>query len=242
MTDPVKLGFLYPGHSAEDDLPRLANLLSPGVEAIIVHTTVAEDAHTADALLDVGRSDRLLAGAKTLKGLGGVEAACWACTSGSFVFGLEGARKQAEELQDYLGAPVTSTSLAFVDALVATKLNKVAIAATYPKDLARQFADFLREGGTEVVAVRGAEIMSAAEVGTLNERDTIDFVAIGDHPDAEAVLVPDTALHTVTVLEQLEARIGKPVITANQVSMWQTLRIAGELKAQPKLGALFTVT
>lgn len=242
MTDPVKLGFLYPGHSAEDDLPRLANLLSPKVEATIVHTTVAEDAHTIDALLDVGRSDRLLAGARTLKELGGVEATCWACTSGSFVFGLEGARKQVEEVQDYLGAPVTSTSLAFIDALVAAKLNKVAIAATYPQDLAQKFADFLQEGGVQVVAVRGAEIMTAVEAGTLNDRDVIDFVAIGDHPEAEAVLVPDTALHTVAVLEQLEARVGKPVITANQVSMWQTLRLTGELKAQPKLGALFTVT
>src|SRR5207248_11734249 len=43
-----------------------------------------------------------------------------------------------------------------------------------------------------------------------------------DHVDAEAVLLPDTALHTVAWLEALEDACRKPVLTANQVDRKST--------------------
>ncbi len=67
----------------------------------------------------------------------------------------------------------------------------------------------------------------------------LEFAAAADHPDAQAVLLPDTALHTIGLLDQLDARVGKPVLTANQVSVWQGLRLAGEASPRPGLGALF---
>jgi len=97
MTDtaaPVRLGFLYPDFSAEDDYPRLAARLHPPVEAVVVHTSIGEDAHRVDALLDTGAAWRLAEGAERLRATG-VRAAMWACTSGSFVFGLAGAQEQA---------------------------------------------------------------------------------------------------------------------------------------------------
>lgn len=49
----------------------------------------------------------------------------------------------------------------------------------------------------------------------------------------------DTALHTVAWLDEIEARIGKPVLTANQVSLWQGLRLAGPQPTRTGLGTLF---
>jgi maleate cis-trans isomerase len=53
--------------------------------------------------------------------------------------------------------------------------------------------------------------------------------------------VPDTALHTVTVVDELEAALGKPVLTANVVTMWEALRLAGALDTSraDDLGRLF---
>jgi maleate cis-trans isomerase len=53
------------------------------------------------------------------------------------------------------------------------------------------------------------------------------------------VLLPDTALHTIGLLDALDARVGKPVLTANQVSIWQGLRLAGADVARAGLGSLF---
>jgi maleate cis-trans isomerase len=56
---------------------------------------------------------------------------------------------------------------------------------------------------------------------------------------SEAVLLPDTALHTASGLEALEDACGKPILTANQVTVWQALRLAGHPTRQPGLGSLF---
>lgn len=238
MSEKLVLGYLYPGHSAEDDYPRMASMLTTPVEAVVVHTSVGEDAHRVDALLDLGGSERLLEGAARLKEHG-VSAAMWACTSGSFVFGWEGARQQVREIEEFLGVPASSTSIAFVEAIRALNVRHVAVAATYPEDVAQSFADFLNVAGIEVLSVTSEDIITAAEVGTLGRDAVFSFVTAGDHPDAEAVLVPDTALHTAEWIDELEAHLAKPVLTANIVTMWESLRLARKLEPQDRLGTLF---
>ncbi|WP_106241282.1 maleate cis-trans isomerase family protein [Allonocardiopsis opalescens] len=231
------VGFLYPGYSAEDDYPAWERLLGD-VRLPLVHTLMREDAHRVDALLDVGGDDVLAEGARSLRAHG-VDAAVWACTSGSFVFGWQGARRQLHVVEEASGAPATSTSFAFVSAARRLGLRRVAVAATYPHDVAEHFVAFLDVAGIEVVALSSRGIVTAAEVGTLRGDDVAAFVAANDHPGADAVLVPDTALHTAGLVAGLEQRCGKPVLTANQVSIWEGLRLAGADTPREGLGALF---
>ncbi len=65
------------------------------------------------------------------------------------------------------------------------------------------------------------------------------MVRAADHPDAEAVLVPDTAMHTLAIVDDLEAAVGKPVLTANQVTVWKGLQLLGPVPAFAGLGTLF---
>jgi maleate cis-trans isomerase len=231
------VGILYPGRSAEDDYPAMERLLGD-VNLPVVHTLMREDAHRVDALLDIGGPDVLAEGARSLRALG-AQTAIWACTSGSFVFGWDGANTQVAGVSSAAGVPASSTSFAFVNAARHLGLRHVAVAATYPADVAERFAAFLDHAGIEVVALACRGIITAAEVGTLGRDDVLDFVAAHDHPDAEAVLVPDTALHTVAWLDDLEDRLGKPVLTANQVSVWEGLRIAGDRTPRTGVGTLF---
>ena len=238
MTDALRLGFLYPDHAAEDDYPRIGAMLQPPVEAIVIHTSIGEDAHREDALLDTGAEWRLLEGAERLRPHR-PHAAMWACTSGSFVFGLEGAKAQAQAVEDALGVPVRSTSLAFVSAAHALGLRRVAIAATYPDDVARMFQQLLADSGIETVTRGALDIITGAEVGTVEKDRVIEHARANDHPDADAILMPDTALHTVAFLDELEAATGKTVHTANQVTVWEALRLAGRSTPQQGLGRLF---
>lgn len=240
VTSPERLGFLYPDHAAEDDLPWLVNhLFADGsVVADVVHTTIGEDAHTVEALTETGSRWRLDDGARALR-RSRASVAVWACTSGSFVFGLDGARRQAAELAEDFGGPASSTSLAFVAALEALGMRRVAVVASYPEPLARHFVALLGEAGIEVVRADSRGIFTAAQVGTLDGDEVQELVRGADHPDAEAILVPDTALHTVRVLDRLEAAVGKPVLTANQVSVWEGLRLSGAHASSPRAGLLF---
>ncbi len=201
-------------------------------------TRVAEDAHREDALRLTGDESALRDGATELVHAQ-LDCIVWACTSGSFVFGLAGAQRQAAALAAYAGVPATSTSLAFLAACRHLGFRRVALAATYPIDVVSLFERFLHDGGLNVVARSGAGIMTGMEVGTLEREAIVRMVIAADHPDAEAILVPDTALHSVAFLDELDRAAGKPVLTANQVSLWHGLRMAGHPATQPGLGALF---
>jgi maleate cis-trans isomerase len=238
MAVRTRVGLLYPGYAAEDDYSVMEKLLGPSVNLQVVHTSVGEDAHRVDALLDLGGPARLAEGAEQLREYG-VNAVVWACTSGSFVFGWDGARDQVAALEKTLGVPASSTSIAFVEAAQALGLSRVAVAATYPDDVARHFVGFLARGGIDVLRLSSRGIITATEVGTLGRDDVLDLAAANDHPEADGVLLPDTALHTAAWLDELEDRLGKPVLTANQVSVWEGLRIAEHTEPHPGLGVLF---
>ncbi|KIF69762.1 decarboxylase [Streptomyces sp. AcH 505] len=232
------VGLLYPGYSAEDDYPRIEMLFDSDIRLPLFHTEIGEDAHRVDALIRMGADERLAEGVEELR-LAGADSVVWACTSGSFVYGWDGAHEQVRTLALAAGLPASSTSFAFAHAITALGAERVAVAATYPEDVTGYFTDFLKASGAEVVSDRASGIITAAEVGTWGRDEVLELARAGDHPDAEVVLLPDTALHTAAYLPELEEILGKPVLTANQVTVWEGLRLAERQAWAPKLGTLF---
>lgn len=51
--------------------------------------------------------------------------------------------------------------------------------------------------------------------------------------------MPDTAMHSLRWLDHLEVAAAKPVLTANQVTVWEGARLAGGALELPGMGALF---
>ncbi len=239
MKNKLRIGVLYPLYAAEDDYPRLAAALKPPVEVQVVHTD-SPNLHRIDESLITGSREYLLASAEELRPHN-ITVCLWACTSASFAFGVEGAQRQVQDLVDALDVPASSTSLAFLSASQALGLKRVAVAATYPEELSNVFRAFLETGGVEVVHMGCLGVWTGDEVGLMKREEVLRFACANDHPDAEAVLIPDTALHTVDFLPELEAVVGKTVLTANQVTMWEALRLANRLTPQSNLGRLMTV-
>ena len=221
-----RFGFLYPGYAAEHDYPLMAASVDPPVENRVFHTEVPVDAHRPDALRMVGDIELLLEPREEVLAFDPV-ALSWACTSGSFIFGPEGARRQVGEIEKAYDIPSSSTSLSFLRALDHLGIERVAVRATYPEDVARMFGDFVETVGVSVQSVECLHIITGVEVGTLQPDRVIDFVASSTPPDIDAVLVPDTAMATAAFLDDLEEAAGRVVLTANQVTMWDVLRMAG---------------
>lgn len=242
---PVTVGILYPGHAAEEDYPRLEARVNDRAEPAPLHLPVAissigVDEHTFAALFETGSHPRLTEAAARLRSAHRIDSLMWACTSGSFVYGWEGAHHQVQRLEADTGVPTSSTSLAFAHALRALRVQKVAVAASYPEELAEHFAVFLSAAGAEVVQFAAHDIFTAGEVSHLSCEELLTMIRAADAAEAEAVLVPDTAMHTLMHLPALEAAAGKPVLTANQVTVWEGMRIAGVASPRlPELGRLF---
>lgn len=235
---PPTVGLLYPGFGAEDDFPDLVRRLGGSIRLELVHTSVGVDHHEVNALKDLGSTERLAVGARELM-RSEPQSVIWACTSGSFVFGWDGAREQVAALEDVVRVPTSSTSIAFVAALRHLGLTRVAVAASYPRAVAEHFAEFLRRGGITMTKMTSHEIETAAGVGLLSPAQVVDLARSVDTTDAEAVLIPDTAMHTLAVIDELEHAVGLPVLTANQVSVWEGLRLQGAAGPLPNLGVLF---
>ncbi|MFJ9924552.1 MULTISPECIES: maleate cis-trans isomerase family protein [Streptomyces] len=233
------LGFLYPGHFAEDDYPRIEQLLGSDIRVDLVHTDIGEGAQRVAALREMGSAERLREGMERLR-LAGAETVVWACTSGGFVHGWQGAQDQVRTLARLAGMPASSTSFGFVHAARELGVRRVAVGATYPEDVTALFAEFLRAAGLEVTAVHSSGVVTAAEAARWGEEDVLTLARAADDPGADAVLLPDTALHTAACLGLLEKSLSKPVLTANQVTVWEGLRLADRRVNAPELGTLFT--
>ncbi|WP_432133197.1 MULTISPECIES: maleate cis-trans isomerase family protein [unclassified Streptomyces] len=241
------LGFLYPGHAAEDDYPRMEQLLGSDVRVDLVHTDVTDDTDTAeedrdtagdDAVRRLGDPERLSAAAEQLR-LAGAEAVVWASAEGSFRYGWEGAQRQVRALALAAGMPASSTSVGFAHAVAELRVRRVAVGATCPAEVADLFARFLRAADIEAVAVHAAGDRAPEQVAAWGREELLALARAADHPDAQALLLPDTGLRTAGHIPALEEALGKPVLTANQVTVREALRLTDRRVNAPELGALF---
>jgi maleate cis-trans isomerase len=110
--------------------------------------------------------------------------------------------------------------------------------ATYPDAVACRFEAFLASRGTRVANVHTLGILSGWDTPMSLER-LRDEVGLADHPEAEAILIPDTAMPTLHVIAALEAERGKPILSANQVTLWKSLRLAGLHDHPTQYGRIF---
>ena len=155
----------------------------------------------------------------------------YACTSGSFVGGLAGEGALVAAMLD-AGAPAAvTTSGALLAALRHLALTRVAVATPYTADLTVGLSVFLAEAGVEVVAAAGLGLIS--DIWTVPYDVTAELVGETNTDDAQAVFISCTNLPTYDVIATLEAELGKPVLTANQVTIWSALSVIGRKAVGP---------
>ncbi|MBC3190094.1 decarboxylase [Pseudonocardia sp. C8] len=247
-TAPCRIGLLYPTRDCgEDDFVRFAALVDPAIEVAFGYVPWGESvSDVADldpagklaAVRELGEPRRLQQAVDELAGFA-PEVLSWACSSCSFLCGYEGAIHQAADLAERAALPASSTSLAFVAATQALGAQRVSVASVYGEEGTAGFVEFLRAAGISTVHHVAFDAPSDRALARWDRDRIVELVAAGDSDDADAVLVPETALHTAGLLAELEARTGKPVLTATQVTIWRALRQLGRDDRRPGLGTLF---
>jgi maleate isomerase len=164
------------------------------------------------------------------------EVVVYLCASGSFVRGVEGEVAMREQMLA-AGAPkAVTTSGALLESLAHLGIDKVAVATPYVPSLTLRLHMFLEEAGIQVLS--GRELGLGERIWRVTGPTVHDLAVAADHADAQAIFISCTNLATYDVIAPLEATLGKPVITANQVSMWAALRAAGAV-IEPNGQSLF---
>jgi maleate isomerase len=149
----------------------------------------------------------------------------YACTSGSFVEGAAGEEVLRRTILD-AGAPAAcTTSGALIAALRLLGIGRLAIATPYVEPVTRRLVAYLAEHGVRTVSSEGLGLLG--NIWRVTYSQVVEIVRAADNPDAEALFISCTNLPTYDLMEPLEQALGKPVLTANQVTMWAALRAMG---------------
>lgn len=146
----------------------------------------------------------------------------YACTSGSFVRGRAGERRIRGIMTAAGARHAITTSGALLDALAALGVRRLAVGTPYDEQVTSRLADFLRESGVDVVSV--AYLGLRGDVDRVTPASLTCLTAAADDDGADAVFLSCTNLPTFDAIGELEHRLGKPVLSANQVTMWAALR------------------
>jgi maleate isomerase len=146
----------------------------------------------------------------------------YACTSGSFVAGRAGERALVASMRDAGAVAAVTTSGALVEALTALGVTSLAVATPYDAAVTARLHDFLEESGVRVTG--SAHLGLSGRIWTVPYAVTAALVRDVAAARCEAVFVSCTNLPTYDIVAPLEAELGIPVLTANQVTMWACLR------------------
>ncbi|MFT5502826.1 MAG: maleate cis-trans isomerase [Gammaproteobacteria bacterium] len=235
-----KIALISPGGNSEAEYYGFEDRINNNVKIYMFANTLPDcsDEELLDTLVQVGEPERVAAVAEKTRGLG-IDSVVWTCTAGSFLGGPEWSAKQLAAMSEASGCPASSTSRAFVHSLQNLNIKKVSILNIFDPEMGQKFADFIASFGISVVNILHADSLSD-ESEFESQIDWItDSLVKADRAEAGAILFPCTALPSLNAIEAAEAIINKPVLTGNQVSLWDAVRLSGiEAKAE-NMGMLF---
>jgi maleate isomerase len=148
------------------------------------------------------------------------------CSSGSFINGISGEHELREDLTSAGIPTAVTTSGAMLEAMEHLGVSRVAIATPYVAELAHRLEMFLEEA--EIETVGSAHLGLPGGIWQVPYEGVASLVLQANRREAEAIFVSCTNLPTYDVIAPLEAELGKPILTANQVTMWAALRALGQ--------------
>src|ERR1044072_9147437 len=124
------------------------------------------------------------------------------------------------------GAPAgTTTSAGRIEGRRVLRLRRIAVVTPYIDSVTDRLLSFLTEHGVEVVSSVGLGLLD--HIWKVGYSEIVQAVTAVDVPEAGGLVISCTNAPTYDIIGPLERWLGKPVLTANQVTMWSALRHLG---------------
>ena len=136
-----------------------------------------------------------------------------------------------DEISQALDLPTVTTMGTILDAFRALGVTKIAVGSPYPDAVNDAEREYFESQGLTVTADEGLVLFEAQErlrhMNLVREEDVEALAEKIDSPEAQAVFLSCADLATLGVIDTLEKKLGKPVITSVQATFWGSLRAAG---------------
>ena len=214
-------------------------LVAPRDVTVHGHRLWMTNDHATEESLQIMNGE-IEAGARYLA-TASVDVIAYGCTTGSFYKGADSDKEVVELIERAAGVPAAVTSPSVVEALRSFGANKISVASPYPAWNNEKLRAYFEAQGFEVLNMESEPWAAEAGNQGINDQDPeviVEFAAKACLPEADALLCSCTAWRSLEVVEELERRTGKPVVTSNQATIWSSFRLAGIDQPLPGFGSL----
>ena len=161
----------------------------------------------------------------------------YGCTSGTIAAGYDSIKKKIELAKPE--AKVTTPSTAATNALKKMNVSKVSIFTPYSKKLNDEVVDYFKKENFIVTSNSYFDILNDADIAKIDPDYLYDVISKMNLGDAEAVFLSCTNLPALSILDKLEKKLNKVVLSSNQVLIWDTLQTIGKNNSIQGFGKLF---
>lgn len=169
-------------------------------------------------------ADRITHAARGIQPANSLDAIGLACTSMAFSLGQQMVQERLREAHP--NARTTDMATSLIAALKHFDARRVTLLTPYSGRLTELVHRLLEANGVSVTAARHLELLTDAEMTQVAPSSLREALLALDSEESDAAVLGCSALRTLDTgfLDQLEADLGKPVISSQQAFLWHLLR------------------
>ncbi len=160
------------------------------------------------------------------------------CTANSMSDGLEGEGRIKEAIEKASGRPAATTASATMAAFKHFSAKRVVLVSPYPRASHEHELEFLTEAGCEIVGEKNLGLKGSDAYCSMPASDWYDTLLQMKNEKADIYFASCANIQALGALEDMEKALGAPVVTSNQLVIWQALRMADVADPVPGLGRL----
>ena len=160
------------------------------------------------------------------------------CTANSMAEGLAGERRIAQAIVDATGGKATTTAEATMAAFEQLGAKRIVLVSPYTRKNHQHELEFMAEAGIDVVGERNLGLNGSDAYCGMSPDAWVETLTAMKDDRADVYFASCANIRAIEVIEELEARLGRPVVTSNQLIIWRALRLAGINDAIHGLGRL----
>jgi len=168
----------------------------------------------------------------------GVDVIVFACTAASLFRGPGQDQEIVRRIEAATGLPAVATAGAVLQAFRALGMRRIGLGSPYSDRVNEMEERFFRGSGVEVLRAKGLGCRGG-EMAKVPPDQVFQTGREVDTPEGDGVFLSCTNWPTLSIIPSLEAKLGKPVTSSNQATLWAALRRAGVNDALPGGGRLF---
>jgi len=161
----------------------------------------------------------------------------YGCTSGTIAAGYENIKNKINQAKPE--AKVTTPSTAALNALKKMNINKISVFTPYSKELNDEVLNYFKKENFTITTNSYFDITNDLDIGKVDPNYLYEILSNMDLGDADALFISCTALPALSLIDRLEKKLKKTVLSSNQVLIWDTLQNIGKTQSINGFGKLF---